>query len=128
MRDCRALNFVHSWDNALTSTSDVLRRHCHLRQERSGDAGQFKKVDNDVIEARLGTPSAHPVRFCHGHACCDGGMLIDRSPSAVLPACRLARTIQAPMNGTGAASLFDPATQRRSGSMDPDGGIFWRDA
>lgn len=54
MRDCRALNFVHSWDNALTSTSDVLRRRCHLRQERRGDAGQFKKVDNDVIEARLG--------------------------------------------------------------------------
>jgi len=32
------------------------------------------------------------------------------------------------MHGTGAASLFDPATQRRPGPMDADGGIFWRDA
>lgn len=57
----RALNLMHSKADALPITPDVLRRLHQLCQEGSGDAGQFKKVDNEVIELR---PGAAPlVRF-----------------------------------------------------------------
>jgi len=57
----RALNLIHSKADALPITSDLLRRLHQLCQEGSGDAGQFKKIDNEVIELR---PGAAPlVRF-----------------------------------------------------------------
>lgn len=57
----RALNLIHSKADALPITPDLLRRLHQLCQEGSGDAGQFKKVDNEVIELR---PGAAPlVRF-----------------------------------------------------------------
>lgn len=57
----RALNLIHSKADALPVTPDLLRRLHQLCQEGSGDAGQFKKIDNEVIELR---PGAAPlVRF-----------------------------------------------------------------
>jgi len=57
----RALNLIHTEAETLPITPDLLRRLHRLCQEGSGDAGQFKKVDNEVIELR---PGAAPiVRF-----------------------------------------------------------------
>ncbi len=57
----RALNLIHTEAEALAITPGLLRRLHRLCQEGSGDAGQFKKVDNEVIELR---PGAAPiVRF-----------------------------------------------------------------
>jgi Fic family protein len=56
-----ALQLIHTEAEALHITPDLLRRLHRLCQEGSGDAGQFKKVDNEVIELR---PGAAPiVRF-----------------------------------------------------------------
>lgn len=57
----RALNLMHSKADAFPITPDLLRRLHQLCQEGSGDAGQFKKVDNEVIELRSG--AAPLVRF-----------------------------------------------------------------
>jgi Fic family protein len=57
----RALALIHTQADALPITPALLRRLHRLCQEGSGDAGQFKKVDNEVIELR---PGAAPiVRF-----------------------------------------------------------------
>jgi Fic family protein len=57
----QALHLIHSEAERLPITSDLLRRLHRICQEGSGDAGQFKKVDNEVIELR---PGAAPiVRF-----------------------------------------------------------------
>ncbi|MCC6967233.1 MAG: Fic family protein [Nitrospira sp.] len=57
----RALHLIHTESERLPVTPDLLRRLHRLCQEGSGDAGQFKKVDNEVIELR---PGAAPlVRF-----------------------------------------------------------------
>jgi Fic family protein len=57
----RALALIHTQADALPITPALLRRLHQLCQEGSGDAGQFKKVDNEVIELR---PGAAPiVRF-----------------------------------------------------------------
>ena len=57
----QALNIVHTKAGQLQITPDLMRRLHKLCQEGSGDAGQFKKVDNEVIELR---PGAAPlVRF-----------------------------------------------------------------
>jgi len=57
----RALSLIHTGADALPITPELLRRLHHLCQEGSGDAGQFKKVDNEVIALR---PGAAPlVRF-----------------------------------------------------------------
>ena len=53
-----ALNLIHTEAEELQITPDLLRRLHRLCQEGSGDAGQFKKVDNEVIELR---PGAAPV-------------------------------------------------------------------
>ena len=53
-----ALNLIHTEAAELQITPDLLRRLHRLCQEGSGDAGQFKKVDNEVIELR---PSAAPI-------------------------------------------------------------------
>lgn len=57
----RAMNLIHTKADALQITPDVMRRLHGLCQEASGDAGQFKKADNDIIELR---PGAAPlIRF-----------------------------------------------------------------
>ena len=57
----RALSLIHADSETLAITPDLLRRLHRLCQDGSGDAGQFKKVDNEVIELRPGT--APIVRF-----------------------------------------------------------------
>ena len=54
----RALNLIHSESEELHITPDLLRRLHRLCQEGSGDAGQFKKADNEVIELQ---PGAAPI-------------------------------------------------------------------
>ena len=54
----RALNLIHTEAETLPITPDLLRRLHRLCQEGSGDAGQFKKVDNEVIQL---VPGAAPV-------------------------------------------------------------------
>ena len=57
----RALNDIHTRHEDLPITPDTLQRlheHC---QSASGDAGQFKRVDNDIIEFLPG--QAPVVRF-----------------------------------------------------------------
>jgi Fic family protein len=56
-----ALSLIHTQAETLQITPDLLRRLHRLCQEGSGDAGQFKKVDNEVIELRPG--EAPLVRF-----------------------------------------------------------------
>jgi Fic family protein len=56
-----ALNLIHTEAEELQITPDLLRRLHRLCQEGSGDAGQFKKVDNEVIELRPG--GAPVIRF-----------------------------------------------------------------
>jgi Fic family protein len=54
----RALHLIHTKAAHLPITPDLLRRLHQLCQEGSSDAGQFKKVDNEVIELQ---PGAAPV-------------------------------------------------------------------
>ena len=54
----RALNEIHTRHEKLSITPDTLRRLHALCQSASGDAGQFKKVDNDVVQL---VPGAAPV-------------------------------------------------------------------
>ena len=53
-----ALNLIHTKAEHLPITPDLMRRLHKLCQEGSGDAGQFKRVDNEVIELR---PGAAPI-------------------------------------------------------------------
>lgn len=57
----QALNLIHTEAAGLQITPDLLRRLHELSQEGSGDAGQFKKLDNEVIELRPGAPPI--IRF-----------------------------------------------------------------
>ena len=57
----RALNLIHSEADRLQITPDLICRLHGLCQEGSGDAGQLKKFDNEVIELRPGT--APVIRF-----------------------------------------------------------------
>lgn len=54
----RALNKIHTGHEKLAITPDTLRRLHALCQSASGDAGQFKRVDNEVIQL---VPGAAPV-------------------------------------------------------------------
>jgi Fic family protein len=56
-----ALNLIHTEAQKLQITPDLLRRLHQLCQEGSGDAGEFKRIDNEVIELRPG--EAPIVRF-----------------------------------------------------------------
>ena len=53
-----ALNLIHTEADNLQITPDLLRRLHQLCQEGSGDAGQFKKLDNEVIELQ---PDRAPI-------------------------------------------------------------------
>jgi Fic family protein len=54
----RALNEIHTRHEKLSISPDTLKRLHALCQSASGDAGQFKKVDNEVIQL---VPGAAPV-------------------------------------------------------------------
>ena len=54
----RALNLIHSEADTLQITPDLLCRLHGLCQQGSGDAGQFKRFDNEIIELQ---PGAAPV-------------------------------------------------------------------
>ena len=56
-----ALNLIHTEAEDLQITPDLMRRLHQLCQEGSGDAGQFKRIDNEVMEFRPGV--APVVRF-----------------------------------------------------------------
>jgi Fic family protein len=53
-----ALNELHTRHEKLPITADILRHLHALCQSASGDAGQFKRIDNEVIEL---VPGATPV-------------------------------------------------------------------
>ena len=53
-----ALNEIHTRHETLSITPDTLKRLHALCQSASGDAGQFKEVDNDIIQL---VPEAAPV-------------------------------------------------------------------
>jgi Fic family protein len=57
----RALNEIHTRHEKLAITPDTLKRLHALCQSASGDAGQFKKVDNDIIQLVAG--AAPVIRF-----------------------------------------------------------------
>lgn len=57
----RALELIHGQAPDLAITPDLLQRLHALIQEGSGDAGQWKRVDNEIIELREGAPPL--VRF-----------------------------------------------------------------
>src|SRR5258706_4631823 len=60
-----ALTLIHAKADNLQITSDLMRRLHKLCQEGSGDAGQFKKVDNEVC---LGEgDNLVIVRLCASH-------------------------------------------------------------
>jgi Fic family protein len=56
-----ALNEVHTQHERLPITVDTLKRLHGLCQSASGDAGQFKRVDNEVIQLVPGAPPV--IRF-----------------------------------------------------------------
>ncbi len=57
----KALNFVHAKGTSLVFTPALLKDLHGLIQEGVGDAGQWKKVDNEIIEMRAGQPPL--IRF-----------------------------------------------------------------
>ncbi len=57
----RALDEIHANYADLAVTADTLQRLHTLCQSASGDAGQFKRVDNDIMEFPPGRPPV--VRF-----------------------------------------------------------------
>lgn len=57
----RALELIHAEAGELAITPELLQRLHGTIQEGSGDAGQWKQVDNEIIELREGAPPL--VRF-----------------------------------------------------------------
>jgi Fic family protein len=57
----RALDLIHAEARDLAITPDLLQRLHGIIQEGSGDAGQWKRVDNEIIELCEGKPPV--VRF-----------------------------------------------------------------
>jgi Fic family protein len=56
-----ALNEIHTRHEQLPVSPDTIKRLHALCQSASGDAGQFKRLDNEVIELKAGT--APIIRF-----------------------------------------------------------------
>jgi Fic family protein len=56
-----ALDLIHTSAGDLAVTPDLLRRLHGIIQNGSGDAGQWKQVDNEIVELRAGAPPL--VRF-----------------------------------------------------------------
>ena len=57
----RALNLIHTSASDLSITPDLFQRLHRIIQEGSGDAGQWKRLDNEIVELRPGAPPI--VRF-----------------------------------------------------------------
>lgn len=57
----RALDLIHTGADDLAITPSLLQRLHELLQEGAGDAGQWKRVNNDIVEIRSGAPPL--VRF-----------------------------------------------------------------
>jgi Fic family protein len=57
----RALELIHANPRDLAITPELLQRLHGTIQEGSGDAGQWKRVDNEIVELREGAPPL--VRF-----------------------------------------------------------------
>ncbi len=57
----RALNLIHTASSNLSITPDLIQRLHQTIQEGVGDAGQWKRVDNEIVELRPGAPPV--VRF-----------------------------------------------------------------
>lgn len=57
----QALNLIHTSARDLSASPDVVRRLHRLAQQGAGDAGQWKLVDNEIIELRVG--AAPVIRF-----------------------------------------------------------------
>lgn len=78
-----ALNEIHSRHENLTITAETIKRLHALSQSASGDAGQFKRLDNEIIQL---VPGAAPViRF----RC----VTADETPAAVDELCLLYRHV-----------------------------------
>jgi Fic family protein len=56
-----ALDLIHSRADEMAVTPDLFRHLHRLIQEGAGDAGQWKRVDNEIVELREGAPPL--VRF-----------------------------------------------------------------
>jgi Fic family protein len=57
----RALNLIHTGSSNLRITPDTIRRLHRIIQEGGGDAGQWKRADNEIVELRAGGPPI--IRF-----------------------------------------------------------------
>ncbi len=57
----RALELIHTGPRDLAITPEILQRLHSTIQEGSGDAGQWKRVNNEIVEIREGAPPV--VRF-----------------------------------------------------------------
>jgi Fic family protein len=57
----RALHLIHTKVIALSITPGLIRRLHRISQEGAGDAGQYKKINNEIVELRPGAPPV--VRF-----------------------------------------------------------------
>lgn len=58
---CQALNLIHTNAKDLPVTPDVLRRLHRTALRGAGDAGQWKQIENEIVEFRQGAPPV--VRF-----------------------------------------------------------------
>jgi Fic family protein len=52
----KALSLIHANHENLSITPELMKKFHLMIQEGSGDAGQFKKVDNEIIETKPGQP------------------------------------------------------------------------
>jgi len=97
----RALELIHADAKNLAITPELLRRLHATIQEGSGDAGQWKKVSNEIIELREG--AAPIVRF--------RPVGVAETPAAVEELCLLYRHVMnqslAPPLVAVAALVFD---------------------
>ena len=73
----RALDLIYREARDLAITPDLLKRLHGIIQEGSGDAGEWKRVDNEIIEFRPGGPPI--VRF--------RPVLVAETPAAVEELC-----------------------------------------
>ncbi|HTS18045.1 MAG TPA: Fic family protein [Verrucomicrobiae bacterium] len=77
----RALNLIHTDAANLVITPDLILRLHGIIQEGAGDAGQWKRLDNEIVEFRQGAPPT--VRFRPVSAA--------KTPAAMDELCRLYR-------------------------------------
>jgi Fic family protein len=76
-----ALSLIHTRAAELPVTPDLLQRLHQTAQEGAGDAGQWKRINNDIIELKAG--AAPRVRF--------RPVAADQTPAAVEELCLLFR-------------------------------------